>query len=81
MALRGTRRHYKMDEIHLRHWQALAERSGVAGLWERMIALAESTDAALQRVERFLPTSFPDKVFTKIANGVRGQVKRLLAKG
>jgi len=79
MSLRGTRKHYKLDEINTRHWQGLAQRSGVINLWERMIDFTESADAALQRVERKLPDAFPERVFTKIASGVRGQVKRLLA--
>jgi serine/threonine-protein kinase HipA len=76
MALRGQRRHYKMDEMRVRHWQALAQRAVSPGLWERMIELVQAADAALDRVADRLPRGFPERVVAKISAGVRGQAKR-----
>ena len=77
MSVRGSRRHYKLDNIQTRHWQGLAQRSGIDGLWERMTTLADSMDGAMRRIEQTLPAGFPERVFTKIAAGVRSQVTRL----
>lgn len=79
MSLPGRRRHYRLDEVQVRHWRELAQRSGVPQIWVRMTRLVESADAALQTVEKLLPADFPERVFTKIAAGVRKQVNRFKA--
>jgi serine/threonine-protein kinase HipA len=79
MALRGKRAHYKLREIQSRHWQALAERVPLPGLWERMVAWVESADAAIGRVEADLPRSFPERVFSTIRAGARAQAQRFLS--
>lgn len=76
MALRGKSAHYRINEIQARHWQALAQSTGIRGLWEDMRTLIASADAALGRVEKTLPATFPERVFTTIRNGIRGQVRR-----
>jgi serine/threonine-protein kinase HipA len=76
MAVRGKRAHYKLKDIHARHWKDLAEQTGVGRLWQRMIALVEAADAAFARLEGTLPASFPERVFTTIRDGVRSQVRR-----
>jgi serine/threonine-protein kinase HipA len=75
MSLPGRRRHYKLDEIQVRHWRELAQRSGVPQMWERMMMFVQSADAAIQAVEKLLPESFPERVFAKIVAGIRKQAK------
>lgn len=79
MALRGKRNHYRIREIHPRHWRDLAERSNIQGLWQRMIELAEATPAALDKVAATLPPRFPTRVIDKITAGTRQQAKSFLA--
>ena len=79
MAVRGKRKHYRIREIQPRHWRELAERSGVRGLWERMIALAESVRGVLDGMESKLPAGFPARVIEKIAAGAAGQARSFLA--
>ena len=76
MSLRGRRAHYRLNEITGRHWQELAERTAVPGLWNRMQSFVESASAALERVEKRLPRAFPQRVYASIRNGVLGQVRR-----
>jgi serine/threonine-protein kinase HipA len=76
MAVRGKRAHYRLNEITARHWRELAEQTGLPGLWKRMQSFVESAPAALERAERVLPGSFPERVYTTITNGVRQQVER-----
>ena len=76
MSLRGRRAHYRLNEITARHWQELAERTGVPGLSHRLQSFVESAPAALERVEKRLPRAFPERVYTAIRDGVRGQARR-----
>jgi serine/threonine-protein kinase HipA len=76
MALHGRRAHYRLNEITGRHWQELAERGGVPGLWNRMQEFVESAPAALERVQKLLPRTFPERVYATIRNGIRAQARR-----
>jgi serine/threonine-protein kinase HipA len=78
MAMRGRRGHYKLNEIQVRRWQALALRAGGVPLWQRMQEMVGAVDAAINRVEGALPTGYPEAVFEKIARGVREQARRFL---
>lgn len=78
MALRGRRSHYRLNEIHARHWQALAKEAGVSGLWERMQAFVERAPTVFDSLEAQLPRAFPERLFEKIRAGVRSQVKRFV---
>jgi serine/threonine-protein kinase HipA len=79
MSLRGRRRHYKLDEIQVRHWRGLGDRVGVNGLWARMVQLVESADRAVARVADRAPPRFPERVIAKISAGVRKQAARFLS--
>jgi serine/threonine-protein kinase HipA len=70
MALRGQNAHYRLNEIHVRHWQRLAASCG-PDVFERMTALVERVDGALQDVERRLPPAFPESVWSRVAEGMR----------
>jgi serine/threonine-protein kinase HipA len=76
MALRSKRAHYRLNEISARHWQELAQRAGVPGLWERMQLFVESAGPAFDRLEAQLPVKFPERVHSSIRAGVRSQVRR-----
>jgi serine/threonine-protein kinase HipA len=76
MALPGRRPHYRLNEITARHWQELAEQTGLPDLWTRMQALIEAATFAMDGVEKRLPRDFPDRVYSRIKAGVRRQVRR-----
>ena len=76
MSLRGRRAYYRLSEIAGRHWQELALHAGVPDLWRGMQSFVEAAPAALERVEKRLPHSFPERVFASIREGVLGQVRR-----
>lgn len=79
MAIRGKSRHYRLREIHPRHWHELAVRSGLPGLWGRMRALVESADAHVAVVKARLPSSFPERVIDAISQGVKRQAAIFIA--
>jgi serine/threonine-protein kinase HipA len=76
MSLRGRKAHYRLQEIQVRHWQALAKQAAVPGMWERMQTLVEAAKPALETVEQALDRAFPERVFTAIRHGVLSQVRR-----
>jgi serine/threonine-protein kinase HipA len=79
MAIRGKSRHYRLREIHPRHWHELAIRIGLPGLWARMRNLVESADAHVAAVKARLPSSFPERVIDAIAAGVKQQSAAFMA--
>jgi len=79
MAIRGKSRHYRLREIHPRHWHELAIRIGLPGLWDRMRNLVESADAHVAAVKARLPSSFPERVIDAIAAGVKQQSAAFMA--
>ena len=70
LAIRGQNAHYRLNEIDVRHWQRLANACG-AGVWQRMTAMVESVEKALQDVGRRLPTDFPGNLWSRVAEGMR----------
>ena len=80
MAIRGQNAHYRLNEIDARHWQRLAASCGV-GVWERMTAMVERVDEALQAVERRLPPDFPKSVWSRVGDGMRRHAAQFLRTG
>jgi serine/threonine-protein kinase HipA len=79
MSVRSKTKHYRIRDIHARHWHELAIRSGIRGLWQRMIELTESMNGVLDEIATSLPAHFPARVVEKIAAGAGQQARRLLA--
>jgi serine/threonine-protein kinase HipA len=76
MALPGRRLHYRLKEITARHWLELADQTGLPDLWTRMQSFVESAPSALGSAERLLPREFPERVYSRIRDGVDSQVRR-----
>jgi len=79
MAVRTKNAHYKISEIHARHWLNLAAKSGVDGVWGDMVGLVDKAEMALVAIESDLPQDFPATVADAIFAGVRAQVKAFRA--
>lgn len=81
MAVRGQSAHYKLSEILPRHWQAVAMRSGIPLVWERMCQMVEGASAALDAVAEELPADFPRALADAVFEGVRRHAQRFVAQG
>jgi serine/threonine-protein kinase HipA len=79
MALRSKNTHYHLNEIHVRHWQALAAQTGVPDAFDRMVALVLLVPDAIARAQALLPDRFPKSVFTAIRRGMIAQAERFVA--
>jgi serine/threonine-protein kinase HipA len=71
MTVRGKTAHYKLAEIQVRHWRALAERSDVNCAWDAMLGMAHRLDAALTAVEQGLSAEFPAALAQSVFQGAR----------
>lgn len=78
MAIRSRSAHYRLIEIQARHWQHLAQTSGVPALWDRMVQMVEAVDAALDDVEGRLPEEFPSHLRNTVINGMRRHASSFL---
>ena len=78
MALRSKNAHYHLHEITTRHWQALAQQSGVPGAFDQMVGLVLQVPDALQRIAAELPDGFPQRVFKPIRAGMLAQAEKFM---
>lgn len=79
MALRSKNTHYHLHEIHTRHWQTLAQQSGVPEAFDHMVALVLQVPDALERVAAELPPGYPARVFKPIRAGMLAQAEKFIA--
>lgn len=79
MALRSKNTHYHLHEIRTRHWQLLAQQSGVPDAFDHMVALVLQVPDALERVAAELPKGFPARVFNPIRAGMLAQAEQFIA--
>lgn len=78
MGVKAGNMHYRLGEIQPRHWHRLATAVG-AGVWPRVVAMAESVDAVLPVVEAALPERFPRKIWRSAAAGVKRHANAFLS--
>ena len=76
MAVRSKNTHYALQTILTRHWKGAANKAGVAGVWDAMLALLARVDPALDALEQNLPADFPPRTAETVFRGVRAQLKR-----
>ena len=82
MAIRSTNAHWKMKEIHRRHWLALGKRFGVlddAGRDMGAIVddVIERTPRVIAEVEAGLPPGFPEHVAVSVLRGLKRAASQL----
>ena len=78
MALRSKHAHYHLHEIQTRHWQTLAQQSGVPDAFDSMVALVLQVPDALERMARQLPEGFSAKVWRPVRAGMLAQTEKFL---
>ena len=59
-----------------RHWQGVAQRSGVPGVWDAMLHMVERVEPALVALQAALPADFPARTAETVFDGVRRQLTR-----
>lgn len=79
MGIKGTsKKHYRIVNIHRRHWNHLAKIAGLGLDFESTISqVIEDTPLVLKKVSAQLPKDFPLEVAEPIFNGIRDQIEKL----
>lgn len=78
MSIRGERNtHAHLHEIQARHWKRLATHCG-AGVWARMVEMAEGVPSVLDAVAAALPRDFPARTWEPIAAGTLRHAQHFL---
>jgi serine/threonine-protein kinase HipA len=75
MGLRARNTHYRLREIHARHYRELAGKSGVPAVWDKMQAMVDDLPRSLAAVEARLPPDFPRRLWEQISNGMLAQAR------
>jgi serine/threonine-protein kinase HipA len=72
IAVRGTRKHYRLAEIERRHFNATARQCGFgADMEDIMTDVVARTPGVIATVEQRLPRRFPAEVFESVTGGLR----------
>ena len=80
MAVEGSNRHYRWDEIHVRHWRDMAKRCGIASVFDAIVAdLVAQTRSVVDTVRAKVPKDFPDAVADPILSGLIRSARRIAA--
>ncbi len=80
MAVSGHNRHYKLSEIHRRHWVAMATQLGLeTAAGELINAMVAATPRVLDQVGAALPERFPQALYQAVRIGMLAAAKRLEA--
>ena len=77
----GRNRHYRLDEILLRHFQQTARQADMAEnvLTDIAADIIQRADTAMEHACRALPESFPERIFNSLRKGLRSRLPRLEA--
>ena len=75
----GTNRHYRIDQIHARHFLQTAQDAGIPKrLGQYAIEeIADIADKALSDVETQLPDNFPADIHRTVASAVKERLRNL----
>ena len=78
MAVMAGKPLYRLRDIERRHFNAMAARCGYGKHAEPLIAkILEATPGVIDRVRGRLPEGFPERVATRILEGLQGAAQRL----
>jgi serine/threonine-protein kinase HipA len=75
----GGKRHYRIDEIKGRHFIQTAERAGLPGALAigALEEVAKAAESAMKKVERELPSDFPETIHTSLKTAVISRLQRI----
>lgn len=79
MGLRGKNMHRKLVEIHARHWEGLAKKSGLPEAFDAMVKISFEINDVFDIVRARLPEDFPLKLWDAIYADTQAQAKSFQA--
>ncbi len=75
----GTNRHYRLEEIHARHFLQTTAQAGLPEglIREAITTVSDNADAALAKMEPNLPPAFPEEIHTSVKTAVTSRLRSL----
>lgn len=75
----GDSNHYKMEEIHGRHFAQTIKKSGLPEYIakEALEEISNSAEQAMERIETNLPSNFPGEIHTSVMQAMKSRLKNL----
>ena len=78
MAVRGTTKHYRLEEIGRRHFNMTAQQCGLAADMEPIILdVVAKTPGVIERVGAGLPKGFPAELFASVTTELQRAAKQI----
>ncbi|MCK4865964.1 MAG: type II toxin-antitoxin system HipA family toxin [Gammaproteobacteria bacterium] len=78
MSVKSKSKHYKINNIQRRHFNAMAKQCGLGQDAEKIIKeILQQTEDVICNIEKSLPQKFPKKVSSSIFKGLRQSAKKL----
>lgn len=78
MGVQSKNMHRKLDDIHARHWKAMADKAGLPEAFGIMRQICEQIDNVFGLVETVLTPNFPQQLFESIRAGICAQARLFL---
>lgn len=75
-AVRSKNVHYALYSILTRHWNGVAQKAGVDGVWQDMQSLIDRVEPTIEAIQARLPPDFPERTASAVFAGVHAQLKR-----
>lgn len=76
MAVQGKNRHYRWQEIQVRHWLETARRFGLPSMPKLVAEAIDRTPEVIRQAHRVLPKGFPAAIADTIGNGLAARAKQ-----
>lgn len=76
----GDNNHYKMEEIHVRHFIQTAKKAGLPDYLaqESLEEVSSRAEMAIKCIEEKLPFGFPEEIHKSVMTGVKKRLGRIL---
>ena len=75
----GTNRHYRMDEIHARHFVQISDQAGLPKAIVRAAIeeVSAATEKAIAQIEHTLPNGFPEEIHASVKTALTARRRGL----
>ncbi len=75
----GAKNHYRIDQVHGRHFMQTAERAGLpkALIRDALAEMAEAATKAIEKIESELPKDFPAAIHDTVKDALTDRVRSL----
>lgn len=73
----GTNNHYRIDEIHGRHFLQMADKAGISKTMvnDTLTQIADAASGAIDQIEQDLPENFPEEIHAAVSDAIKSRLR------